>query len=265
MSATTCRICGHAAFLKAGRRPPREWDYRCREGCQCTPTYCRPIRGGDATSKELNSMSDQQSADDFLSGGGAPSAKFPTPGARTEGFVTGWETMQQRDFDTSKPKFWDDGKPMMQLAITLQTTLRDPSVHDDDGLRRIFVKGQLKAALQDAMKAAGGAKLEQGAYIAVTYTHDGEPRQRGAKPPKQYRAEYTPAGPASLQQPDPAAAYNLPPAPQQAYAPAPPAAPGFTAEQLAAAQRDPAMAALLAQLQAPQAAPAAAPTAQPPF
>lgn len=192
-------------------------------------------------------MSTPQSADSFLmGGGGAPTAKFPNPGAKTEGFITEPPTVQQqRDPADNKPKFWNDGNPMMQLVVTVQTVLRDPSIPDDDGRRRIFVKGQMKHAVQDAVKLAGAPGLEVGGYLAVTYTHDGQKTNNAFNAPKQYRAEYTRAATAELQRPDPAAAYGMPAAPQQAA----PAVPGLTAEQIAAAQANPATAALLQQLQ----------------
>ncbi|PJN24035.1 hypothetical protein [Kitasatospora sp. CB02891] len=217
-------------------------------------------------------MSTPQSADAFLmGGGGAPTAKFPAPGSKVEGFITEPPTVQQqRDPADGKPKFWTDGNPMMQLVVTVQTVLRDPAIQEDDGRRRIFVKGQMKQAVQDAVKQVAAPGLEVGGYLAVTYTHDGQKTNNAFNAPKQYRAEYTRAAAAELQRPDPTAAYGLAPAPQQAYAsavtaPAAPAVPGLTAEQIAAAQANPAAAALLAQLQQNSTAPAQPAGQLPPF
>jgi hypothetical protein len=257
-----CAICRHPTFPTGGRH--QRWTYHCREGCQCTPTYCRPT--DRPIPKENASMSTPQSADAYLmGGGGAPTAKFPTPATRVEGFITEKPSVQQqRDPADGKPKFWTDGNPMMQLVVTVQTVLRDPTIQDDDGRRRIFVKGQMKHAIQDAVKLVGGAGLEVGGYLAVTYTHDGQKTNNAFNAPKQYRAEYTSPAAAELQQPAPAA----PAVPQQTYAaPAPqplPVVPGLTAQQVAAAQADPAQAALLAQLQAQQGT-QVAPVATPPF
>jgi len=262
-----CRKCGHRVFLRGSRlHPPSQWRFYClTDGCLCALDSCRPVRGGITNRKESTSMSTpQQSADDFLmGGGGAPSAKFDARGVTVSGRITEPPSVQQqRDIQTGEKKFWNDGNPMMQLVVTVQTALRDPGVPDDDGRRRIFVKGQMKSAIQDAVKAASGRGLEVGGLLSVTYTHDGEAKQRGFSPPKQYRADYTPAATAELQKPDPAAAFSAP-IPAQA-APAPPVVPGLTAEQIAAAQADPTTAALLAQLQANQGAPGA-PVVNPPF
>lgn len=192
------------------------------------------------------------SADDFLmGGGGAPSAKFPAPGAIVGGHITEKPTVeQQRDISTGEKKFWKDGNPQMQLVVTVQTEERDPEVEEDDGRRRIYVKGAMKNAIADAVRAAGARGLEVGGVLAVTYTHDGQATQRGFNPPKQYTAQYTAAAVSALNTPDPgvAAPQYQPPAPVAA----PPAIPGLTAEQLAAAMANPATAALLQQAAASQ-------------
>lgn len=140
-------------------------------------------------------MSTPINANDFLMGGaGAPSAKFPTVGTSHGGRITEQPTVeQQRDFQTGNPKFWDDGNPMMQLVVTIQTDQRDPSVENDDGRRRIFVKGQLKTAIQEAVRNAGARGLEVGGHLTVTYTHNGEVKKAGFNPPKQFTAKYVPA------------------------------------------------------------------------
>jgi hypothetical protein len=209
------------------------------------------------------------SADDFLmGGGGAPSAKFPSPGTAVSGPITQRPTVeQQRDIQTGEKKFWQDGNPMMQLVVTVQTNERDPQVNDDDGRRRLFVKGQMKQAVADAVRAAGAAGLEVGGVLTVTYTHDGQPKQRGFSAPKQYRAEYIPAAAVQLQAPEPGQLQQgqpYPPAPAQQYAPpAPQGVPaGLTPQQHAAAQQNPHTAALLGQQQA---APAPTVGGEPPF
>ncbi|MEU0397970.1 hypothetical protein ABZ208_35495 [Streptomyces sp. NPDC006208] len=181
-------------------------------------------------------------ADDFLmGGGGAPSAAFPSIGTTVAGCITEKPTVeQQRDMSTGDKKFWNDGNPMMQLVVTVQTEQRDPSVEDDDGRRRIFVKGAMKNAIADAVRTAGAKGLEIGGTLTVTFTHELPPKQRGWSPPKQYAAQYVPAAQAELMAP----------------------VPGLTPQQAQAAQQNPATAALYQQQQAQQAAAAASP---PPF
>lgn len=201
-------------------------------------------------------MSTPINADSFLmGGGGAPSAKFPALGTSYTGRITEKPAVeQQRDFNSGDPKFWNDGNPMMQLVVTVQTEMRDPSVEDDDGRRRFFVKGQLKNAVADAVRKSGGRGLEVGGRLTVTYTHDGE-KKGNLNAPKQYRVEYTPAAVTELHTADPGVPPGVNPQTGEITTPAPAAAP-----VAAINPNDPAVAALLAQLGgqavAPQGGPA---------
>lgn len=129
---------------------------------------------------------------DFLLAGGVPSAKFDNVGDLVKGTVVASEVTQQVDFATKKPKFYDDGNPMMQAVITLQTDQRDPSIEDDDGRRKVYVKGQMTQALRDALRAAG-SKVEIGGTLAVQFV-DQENTGKG-NPKKIYRAQYKPGAP----------------------------------------------------------------------
>ena len=136
---------------------------------------------------------------DLLFGSGVPTAKFPVAGTTVKGTIVKAESTQQTDFDTGKPKFYDDsGKPMMQIEVTLRTEDRDPEIDNDDGTRRLFVKGHMLVALRAAVKQAGATDLSAGDSLAVKYVEDGEPTRRVEPPPKQYVAQYkigtSPAG-----------------------------------------------------------------------
>ncbi len=144
-------------------------------------------------------MTVDASVEGFLSGGGAPSAKFPTPGTTVKGTVEEAAVSQQTDLD-GKPKFWDDGNPRQQLVVTLNTDERDSTIDDDNGARRVFIKGQMLTALKDALKKAGVKSIEVGGTLAVKYTEDGVPTKTGFNAPKLYVAQYKP--PVSVITPD---------------------------------------------------------------
>lgn len=188
----------------------------------------------------------------LMGGGGAPTAKFPTPGTVVGGRITEPPRVeQQRDISTGDKKFWSDGDPMMQLVVTVQTDERDPALEDDDGKRRIFVKGVMKNAVADAVRDAGGKGLEVGGSLWVKYTHDGVAKDRGMSPPKQYDARYATAatnalGAAPAPAP-PAAAAAVPPGVNPATGEITTPPPGLTEQQYAAAQQNPATAALAQQ------------------
>lgn len=141
-------------------------------------------------------MSIDSSVDGLLNGGGAPSAKFASVGDTVKGSVVSAESRQQTDLD-GKAKTWDDGSPQMQIIITLDTDERDPSIIDDDGKRRVFVKGKMLTALKEALKDAG-AKLEVGAKLAFQYTGDGTAAKAGYSPPKLYKVAYKAPEPAAV-------------------------------------------------------------------
>jgi hypothetical protein len=156
-------------------------------------------------------------ANEFLLAGGVASAKFETVGTTVSGSICRPpEVQQQREIDSGKPKYWDDGKPRQQIVVHLQTTARDPAVEDDDGIRALYVRGNMLRAVREAVRKAG-AKLEVGGVLTVTYTGDGERKAAGFNPPKLYTAAYVPAAQAAvadaLDEPDPvsAAPAQLPP------------------------------------------------------
>jgi hypothetical protein len=129
------------------------------------------------------------SVNDFLTGGGAPSFKFEKIGDTVRGEIVAAETRQQTDFKTGEPLVWRDGNPRMQLVITLATDLRDPENEADTGERRIFAKGQMLNELRTQLRSQG-VRLEVGGKLAVKYSGDGVPTERGLNAPKQFTVQY---------------------------------------------------------------------------
>lgn len=180
-------------------------------------------------------MSNTGIADDvtaFLTGGGAKSAKFENVGDAVLGTIIAAKTAQQTDPATGMPKTWDNGDPMMQLIITLQTEEREGG--DDDGKRNLYVKGSKKdpltsaGALVAALRSAGASTIDVGGRLGVQFIGRGTPTKVGLSAPKHYAMRYVApeanavagfladtTAPAAPAQPAPQA-----PAPQPAAAPA---------------------------------------------
>ena len=183
-------------------------------------------------------------AEQFLMGGSV-SAKFEHIGASASGSIVELEVQQQKDYDDGSPLFWADGSPRWQLKVVLATAQRDPADPSDDGHRAIYIKNQMQQVVKAAVKQAGAPALAVGGTLTVTYTADGEQKDRKKKAPKVYSATYVPPNPLDqIAPPTTAPAPAAQPVPQPAPAPAP--TPGVD------------MTALLAQMQQAQ-APAAPP------
>lgn len=166
-------------------------------------------------------------ANDFLFGGGTPSAKFPQIGATVSGIIAGARKTQQTDFKTKLPKTFTNGDPMMQLVVTLTGTGQyDPTIPNDDGTRAVYIKGaQMTDAVRTAVTQAGAAGLDVGGRLTLQYVGDGVPSEPGLNPPKHYAVAYQPPSPVAD-----AAGFLAPQnggavAPQQQFAPVPQAQP----------------------------------------
>lgn len=178
-------------------------------------------------------MTQQQTAEQFLLGGGGKSAKFETVGATVTGKIAASpQVRQQTDISSGAALTWDNGDPKMQLVVQLQTT--EHLDDEDDGMRNLYVKGSkdpasksMHAAVAAAVQNAGAKGLEVGGTLTVKYVGDGVSKTRGFNPPKQYEATY--------QAPDASEFLGGVTAQQAApVAPAAPAASGPTPEALAA-------------------------------
>jgi hypothetical protein len=156
-----------------------------------------------------------QDADDFLMAESTPSAfrKHHSIGTVIQGTILSKTVRQQTDFATKKPKFYDDGNAANQLVVIVQTNLReeikDPdtgvvkvSEENDDGKRAFYIKGQMKAATRDAVRAAGAKGLEIGGTLAIKWDSN-KPSGKG-NPLKVYKVAYK--APGATAEPAPAKA-----------------------------------------------------------
>ena len=131
-----------------------------------------------------------EAANKFLMGGGGKSAAFKVAGDAITGVIVSMEERQQTDFDSGKPLEWDDGSKKMQLVISILT---EESVdEDDDGMRRLYVKGNLQRAIREAVIKSGKRTVSDGAILTVTYIGDDVPTRKGMSGAKKYVAVYEP-------------------------------------------------------------------------
>lgn len=148
---------------------------------------------------------------DFLAGGGGAPAiswKDRSPGFKVKGTILEISRTQQIDPQTKEPKTWKDGNPMWQHVFTIQTEARNPQIEDDDGKRRLFVKGSRKPESKSLAAAINGAAQRAGlqkqndmvhAEIEVEYLGKGTPTSVGLAAPNLFAATLTPGvAPAAL-------------------------------------------------------------------
>lgn len=126
------------------------------------------------------------------------SIKFPEVGATARGRILSWEQTQQTDYQTGKPKTFDDGNPMMQLVITLDVDGEEQKLYaprkgvNKPGTRTpwsVDEPAPLYIALKNAVQKSG-SKMQPGGTLAVRYECDGEAASSAFNPPKLYKAKY---------------------------------------------------------------------------
>lgn len=129
-------------------------------------------------------------ADDVLGLDRAPTVTFPALGATVSGTVLSKTVAQQTDMDTGELLVWPNGDPRWQVVVLLQTGLNDADIIEDDGRRRLFVKGDMTRAVRDAVRATGRRKLDIGGELSVTWSDEGLAPRKGLSKPKLYEAKY---------------------------------------------------------------------------
>jgi hypothetical protein len=98
----------------------------------------------------------------------------------------------QTKLGTNEIMRWDNGEPRKQMELTLQTAERaDPQ---DDGKRRLFIKGDLPRAAREAMKAVGATDLVVGGWFYAAWVSDKKATKVGFNDQKVFNAVYAPPG-----------------------------------------------------------------------
>jgi hypothetical protein len=124
---------------------------------------------------------------DSLLGASIPAVTWPEIGAGVTGTITNVDTSDQRDLDGNVKKF-DNGDVRRQVILTLQTTMKESP--DDDGRRRLFVKGSMVKSFREAIAKAKAPGPRMGGKVSVVYSADGEVKGKGLNPPKLFTVEY---------------------------------------------------------------------------
>ena len=107
--------------------------------------------------------------------------QYSAPGDTISGTIAKVDVKQVTNFQTKEPEFFPSGDPKKQVILTLQTSLREDA--DDDGKRSVYIPlwGGKKAALGEAMRAAGMKEASTALALGNTFTARfvGEERKHG--------------------------------------------------------------------------------------
>lgn len=175
------------------------------------------------------------SAFDFFAPRASHSWKFVSPGDTHTGTITEVsDARQATEFGSNEPAYWDREKtrPKMQVAVTLDTSERDPQDANDTGKRTLWVvedgrSGSILSAIRQAVHQVGAGTIDIGGQLTVTFSGFDPNSKNPANPRKVYSASYVPPAPAGGMFTNQAAAQPAaqPAAPAPAPAPAAPAQP----------------------------------------
>jgi hypothetical protein len=131
---------------------------------------------------------DWKDTDDLL-GPAIPSVTWPEIGAHVSGYVESTIVTPQTTPEGEVKKF-ANGDVMRQVVITLQTA--ESVNEDDDGQRRLFVKGAMVKAMREELRRARVMGIRPGGHLTVIYKADGEVKTKGYNPAKLFDVKYTP-------------------------------------------------------------------------
>lgn len=133
------------------------------------------------------------SADQFMGSSVKTASYDGAPPIAIEGEIVNDPFVRHaKDLETLEPKYWPNGDPVYELIVDVQTNLRDPSDPADDGVRRHYLGGYKKKAVELALKkAAVRGAPKRGGWLKLVYTADNlQEQKRGKRPPKMWEAEY---------------------------------------------------------------------------
>lgn len=159
-------------------------------------------------SDQVKDRTPEEDEDDFLMSGGGVSCQFPKKGDSYTGTVVKkGRTRAQTDPESGETKTFKSGDVRKTMPVTLvcedplgrwdKEAMERVDVEDDDGERVLWIQGQMKNAVRDAILKAfkdAGVKskpgLELGGLLTVTYASSIPSGKKGVNPQKVYSADY---------------------------------------------------------------------------
>jgi hypothetical protein len=147
----------------------------------------------DAGMLPADDPEEQYASVDQLLLGRPPAAKFASPGDMFSGKVLTVGTQQTRKYGTNEPEWWPDGRPKLEMVLT---------VKDSEGTKTLYCSRGMQDAIRVAVQdvnfrrppGQGIPGVRPGGYLTIKYTGDDKPRTPGGRGAKLYEAGYDPPG-----------------------------------------------------------------------
>ena len=144
------------------------------------------------------------SAFDFFAPRASHSWKFTNPGDTHTGTITEVsDARQATEYGSNELAYWDKERtrPKMQVAVTLDTSERDPQDANDTGKRTLWVvedgrSGSILSAIRQAVHQVGAGTIDIGGQLTVTFSGFDPNSKNPANPRKVYTAAYQAPAPA---------------------------------------------------------------------
>lgn len=155
-------------------------------------------------------MSEYDEADNFFGGAKSFSFKDASWRGKPQGgrIIEPPKREQQRDYDTGELEYWpakgsETPQPKWQVVVTIDTTKGkypqvDPNSPGDDGVRRLFIKGQMSEAVRTAFRKVGAPGLRVGGDLYVAWTSEEKANNPKLNDKKLYTAAYTAPDPSAV-------------------------------------------------------------------
>jgi len=107
------------------------------------------------------------------------------------GIIRAVSKRQTRNPKDNSLQYWEDGSPMEQVVVIVESA--ELAKSGDDGARTIYIKwwGDSRKGIATAVQEAGAVVPTRGDRLTVTYTGEGEqPKNPVLSKPKLYTYKY---------------------------------------------------------------------------
>lgn len=135
----------------------------------------------------------------FFTGSAGPKSVSPKkPGEFVQGLIYKYKMTEERDDDNNIVYWPGSDKPKPQAILWLKTDLRDPEIPNDQGARRLWMKGNALWVVRNFCKDNGLGAPKVGGRIRLEVVSLKPNTDRKKQPMKEHAARYAVPTPATI-------------------------------------------------------------------